>query len=148
MFTFPPWEVNITGRRVDCIIRSGLRRGDRKNVRIMANRIEPSETDNTRLKKCVEVSITDTGIGIEPEALERIFDPFEQVENTASRKFQGTGLGLPITRSFIELHGGSIWAESDGEGRGSTFHFAIPVRVDYKAILTIDIGIKPKFRPL
>ena len=126
-FTSHGGKVCITGRRVDCIIKSGLRRGDGKNIRIMENEIESRETTDARLKKCIEVSISDTGIGLNPEALERIFDPFEQVENSASRKFQGTGLGLPITRSFVELHGGSIWAESNGEGKGSAFRFVIPI---------------------
>jgi signal transduction histidine kinase len=127
-FTPDDGEVRITGRRVDCIIvRSGLRQGERKNISILEHGIEGRETADTRLKKCIEVSISDSGIGIKPEALERIFDPFEQVEQSASRRYQGTGLGLAITRSFVELHGGSIWAESDGKGKGCVFHFVIPV---------------------
>jgi len=78
-------------------------------------------------QKLVRISVTDTGIGIKPEELEIIFNPFEQVENTASRKFQGTGLGLPLSRSLVELHGGRVWAESEGEGEGSTFRFVIPM---------------------
>lgn len=73
------------------------------------------------------VSVTDTGIGIHPENLERIFNPFEQAEDTASRKFQGTGLGLSLTKNLVEMHNGKIWAESDGIGKGSTFRFFIPV---------------------
>ena len=127
-FTPDDGEVRITGRRVDCIIvRSGLRQGERKNISILEHGIEGRETADTRLKKCIEVSISDSGIGIRPEALERIFDSFEQVEQSANRRFQGTGLGLPITRSFVELHGGSIWAESNGEGKGSAFRFVIPI---------------------
>jgi len=75
----------------------------------------------------IEISVSDTGIGIKPEDLDCIFDPFEQVENRTSRRFQGTGLGLSLTQSLVELHGGKIWAESDGEGKGSTFRFVIPV---------------------
>ena len=71
--------------------------------------------------------MTDSGIGIKQEDLERIFKPFEQGENSASRKYQGTGLGLSLTKSFVELHGGKIWAESEGEGKGSMFHFVIPI---------------------
>jgi hypothetical protein len=59
--------------------------------------------------------------------LERLFHPFEQVESVASRKFQGTGLGLALARSLVELHGGVIWAESEGETRGSTFRFVLPL---------------------
>jgi signal transduction histidine kinase len=75
----------------------------------------------------ISIWVSDTGIGIEKKNLERIFDPFEQVENGATRKHPGTGLGLSLTRNFVELHGGTIWAESEGEGKGSTFHFTIPV---------------------
>ena len=56
----------------------------------------------------------------------RIFNPFEQAEGTISRKYEGTGLGLSLTQKLVELHGGKIWAESEGEDRGSTFHFVIP----------------------
>jgi signal transduction histidine kinase len=75
----------------------------------------------------VMVSVTDTGIGINPEDLDRIFKPFEQADSTISRQFQGTGLGLSLTRNFIELHGGRIWADSKGEGTGATFRFVLPV---------------------
>jgi signal transduction histidine kinase len=76
----------------------------------------------------LSVWVADTGIGLEPQDMKRIFDPFEQVEGSASRKFQGTGLGLAITRKMIELHAGAIWAESAGIGKGSTFRFAIPLQ--------------------
>jgi signal transduction histidine kinase len=71
--------------------------------------------------------VSDTGIGIRKEDLERIFAPFEQVDSSASRKYAGTGLGLSLTRSLVELHGGRIWAESEGEGKGSRFAFVIPL---------------------
>ncbi len=76
----------------------------------------------------IEISVSDTGIGLNLEDLDRIFNPFEQVESSKTRKFQGTGLGLSLTKNLVELHGGRIWAESDGEGKGSTFRFIIPVR--------------------
>jgi signal transduction histidine kinase len=75
----------------------------------------------------VEISVADSGIGLVPENLERIFDPFEQVDISASRRYQGTGLGLSLTRRLVELHGGRIWAESEGTGRGSVFRFVLPV---------------------
>ena len=70
-----------------------------------------------------------SGIGLKSEDLERIFDAFEQVESSKSRKYQGTGLGLSLTRRLVELHGGRIWAESEGEGKGSTFYLRLPVTV-------------------
>ncbi|MGA2228251.1 MAG: ATP-binding protein, partial [Syntrophobacteraceae bacterium] len=74
----------------------------------------------------VQVSIGDTGIGIKEQDLQRIFDPFEQAESSLNRRFQGTGLGLSLTRSMVELHGGKIWAESEGEGKGARFFFLMP----------------------
>jgi len=82
------------------------------------------QKDKTRF---VEVSITDTGIGISQENLDHIFEPFAQVETSYNRKYQGTGLGLSLSKTLIELHGGKIWAESEGEGKGSNFRFVIPV---------------------
>lgn len=72
------------------------------------------------------ISVQDTGIGIEPGDLTRIFKPFEQGERSRSRHFQGTGLGLSLSKKMVELHGGKIWAESAGEGRGSKFIFIVP----------------------
>ena len=75
----------------------------------------------------VIVSISDTGIGLKPEHQERVFDAFEQVDSSHTRRHPGTGLGLALARKLVELHGGRIWVESPGEGLGSTFGFAIPV---------------------
>jgi PAS domain S-box-containing protein len=74
----------------------------------------------------LEVSVSDTGIGIREEDLERIFNSFEQVESSASRRYQGTGLGLALSRRLVELHGGRLRAESMGEGRGSRFTVTLP----------------------
>jgi signal transduction histidine kinase len=76
----------------------------------------------------VEVSVADSGIGIREENLEKIFQPFVQVDSSTSRKYQGTGLGLSLTRSLVQLHGGRIWAESEGENQGSVFHFVLPAK--------------------
>ncbi len=69
-------------------------------------------------------SVRDTGIGIEPEQLARIFDAFAQADASTTRRYGGTGLGLTISRKLAELMGGSLWAESE-PGRGSVFHFSI-----------------------
>ena len=74
----------------------------------------------------VEVSVSDTGVGIAPEDQEKVFEEFRQV-GTADKKAEGTGLGLTLCRKFIELHGGKIWVKSQ-VGAGSTFTFTIPVR--------------------
>jgi signal transduction histidine kinase len=74
----------------------------------------------------VEISVTDTGIGIAPEDQEAVFEEFRQV-GTADKKVEGTGLGLTLCRKFVELHGGRIWVTSQ-VGVGSTFTFTLPVR--------------------
>jgi signal transduction histidine kinase len=74
----------------------------------------------------VEVSVSDTGVGIAPEDQEAVFEDFRQV-GTADKKAEGTGLGLTLCRKFIELHGGKIWVKSQ-PGAGSTFTFTIPLR--------------------
>ena len=73
-----------------------------------------------------EVSVADTGVGIAPEDQEAVFEEFRQV-GTADKKVEGTGLGLTLSRKFIELHGGRIWVKSE-IGRGSTFAFTLPFR--------------------
>jgi PAS domain S-box-containing protein len=73
------------------------------------------------------LSVADRGIGLKPEDRDRIFNEFEQLDSSFSRSQQGTGLGLTLTRRFVNMHGGSIWVESAGENHGSTFFVAIPV---------------------
>ncbi|MBI5933487.1 MAG: GAF domain-containing protein [Chloroflexi bacterium] len=74
------------------------------------------------------VSVHDTGIGIPPEKLEAVFQEFTQVDTSTTRKAGGTGLGLPISRRLIEMHGGRLWAESSGiNGEGSTFFVELPL---------------------
>jgi len=72
------------------------------------------------------VTVQDNGIGIAPIQLERIFGQFYQVEDPLTRKHGGLGLGLPIARAIVERHGGRIWAESDGPGKGAAFTIAVP----------------------
>jgi signal transduction histidine kinase len=73
----------------------------------------------------VEVSVTDTGIGIAPEDQAKIFEEFRQVGGDYAHKKEGTGLGLTLAKKFVELHGGRIWVESE-VGKGSTFSFTLP----------------------
>jgi signal transduction histidine kinase len=75
----------------------------------------------------LRITVSDTGNGIEQADFERIFNPFEQVDTSETRAFEGSGLGLAITRKLLELHGGAIWAESAGHGKGSAFHCVVPV---------------------
>jgi signal transduction histidine kinase len=74
----------------------------------------------------VHVSVADTGIGISPADLQRLFEPFQRLDNPLAQQADGTGLGLAISKKFVELHHGRIWAESR-ESQGSTFHFTLPL---------------------
>jgi signal transduction histidine kinase len=76
----------------------------------------------------VEVAVRDTGSGIAPEDQELIFEEFQQARGgDAGKRREGTGLGLPLSRKFVELHGGRLWVES-APGAGSTFRFTLPLR--------------------
>jgi signal transduction histidine kinase len=75
----------------------------------------------------VEISVSDTGIGIAPEDQAKIFEEFRQVGSDHAHKTEGTGLGLTLAKKFVELHGGKIWVESK-VGKGSTFSFTLPER--------------------
>ena len=74
----------------------------------------------------VHISVSDTGIGISPGDLQRLFEPFQRLDNPLAQQADGTGLGLAISKKFVELHRGRIWAESH-ESQGSTFHFTLPL---------------------
>jgi signal transduction histidine kinase len=80
----------------------------------------------SRRDGAVEISVTDTGVGIAPEDQAAIFEEFRQVGSDETRKQEGTGLGLTLAKKFVELHGGRIWVESE-VSRGSTFTFTLPV---------------------
>jgi PAS domain S-box-containing protein len=75
----------------------------------------------------VQVSVTDSGMGIAPEFLPRVFDRFSQADSGSKRRHGGLGLGLAIARYLVERHGGTIRAESDGRGRGARFFFRLPL---------------------
>ena len=75
----------------------------------------------------VTISVTDNGIGLEANDCEKVFETFTQVESDLKYKTPGTGLGLPLSRKFIELHGGRLWVESDGKNKGCRFSFTIPI---------------------
>jgi len=77
----------------------------------------------------VVAELSDSGIGIEPEALTRIFTAFEQADRSITQQFGGLGLGLAISRALVELHGGSMCARSEGRNRGATFRVELPLTV-------------------
>ncbi|WP_428307230.1 ATP-binding protein [Lacipirellula sp.] len=81
-----------------------------------------------RVDSHVELTVTDSGIGIKPDLLPYIFDRYRQADASISRSYGGLGLGLAIVRNLVELHGGVVSADSAGEGRGSTFIVSLPIR--------------------
>ncbi len=75
----------------------------------------------------VEIAVTDTGIGIKPDDLSRLFQEFVRLDTAIAQRAEGTGLGLALTKKLVELHGGEISAASEGEDRGSTFTVRLPL---------------------
>jgi signal transduction histidine kinase len=75
----------------------------------------------------VQVSVKDSGLGIDEGDIPELFKPFSQIVSDVSRKQRGTGLGLALSKGIIEAHGGKIWVKSEGLGKGSTFIFSLPV---------------------
>ena len=100
------------------VVNNALKFTDKGDVRIRADR----RGEN------ILIQVRDTGMGIPPEKLEAIFQEFTQVDTSSTRKAGGTGLGLPISRKLIEMHGGRIWAESTGvPGKGTTLFVELPL---------------------
>jgi GAF domain-containing protein len=123
------------GRTID--ERLGTLRGDERKVKqvllnLLSNALKFTPEGGridvyARLQDgAAEIAVADTGVGIAPEDQEAVFEEFRQV-GTADKKIEGTGLGLALSRKFIELHGGRIWVKSQ-VGHGSTFTFTLPVR--------------------
>src|SRR5262249_15288664 len=121
------------GRAIDD--RVGLIRGDERKVKqvllnLLSNALKFTpeggriDVRAAMTDSMAEISVADTGVGIAPEYQEAIFEEFRQV-GTADKKVEGTGLGLALSRKFIELHGGRIWVKSH-VGQGSTFSFTLP----------------------
>ena len=128
------------GLEVRSLIPSALPNvwGDRARVRqvlanMLANAVKFTERGSVSVSASsaegwVTISVTDTGVGITPEAQAYVFDEFRQADSSTTRRYGGTGLGLAISKRLITLHGGRIWVDSE-VGKGSTFHFTLPIRV-------------------
>lgn len=80
-----------------------------------------------RVNSHVEIAVSDTGLGIKPEFLPFVFDRFRQADSSIARTYTGLGIGLAIVRHLVELHGGSVRAQSEGEGKGATFTIKLPL---------------------
>jgi signal transduction histidine kinase len=126
-FTPQNGSVHISARDISCRVRPGLRRSDPATLQVIQpfDRRDDSPSESTR--NGLEVVVKDSGIGLKPDFLPRVFNRFEQIDGSRARNYTGTGLGLALTKALVELHGGTIEAESEGEGKGCTFRFIIPV---------------------
>jgi len=93
------------------------------------------------------ISVKDTGIGIEPEAMHRIFNPFEQGEQAVQRRYGGLGLGLAISKSLAQAHGGTLIAHSDGRQRGATFTLTLKTVAPPARVVRLAAPV-PEIRPL
>jgi CheY-like chemotaxis protein/HPt (histidine-containing phosphotransfer) domain-containing protein len=115
-------------------------------VQVKLLSIKPDETQKHSLLH-LNFSVRDTGIGIQPQRLERLFKPFSQGDASTARHYGGTGLGLAISKQLVELMGGKMWAESS-PGAGSTFHFTINFQADTQSAPFALVGPQPKLADL
>ena len=97
-------------------------------MQIVENIDESTITPSNHLKRCLKISVTDSGIGIDPGKISQVFSRFVQLDASRARNYEGTGLGLSLTKQLVELHGGKIWAQSPGLDQGATFSFIIPTK--------------------
>jgi signal transduction histidine kinase len=115
-------------------VRADSRRVEQVLLNLLSNSLKFTEKGSIRITcslpgDFVRISVTDTGIGIKREDLDKLFRPFTQIETGLARQYEGTGLGLSISKRLVILMGGTITVESE-PGKGSTFSFTLPVRYD------------------
>lgn len=116
-------DETMIGRVITNLIHNGLKFTETGGVTVSAQRISsPETTDGT---DWIQVSVADTGVGIPPDEINRIFERFYKVDRARNRQQSGTGLGLAIAKHIVEAHGGRIWAESNGKS-GTIFYFTLP----------------------
>ncbi len=132
-------------------------RADRTRIRqvilnFLSNAAKFTEEGHIKLStwtddEFVYIGVEDTGIGIAEEDQAKVFEEFRQVDGSSTRKAGGTGLGMPISKHFVEMHGGRMWLESE-RGKGSTFYFCLPLRqkveIDDPELAAVEIDPERK----
>jgi PAS domain S-box-containing protein len=97
-----------------------------------------------RVNSSVEIIVSDTGVGIDPDFLPHIFERFRQADSGTTRQHAGLGLGLAIVRNLVEMHGGTVYATSGGEGEGATFRVRLPLRIVHPEVQPEQRRVHPR----
>jgi two-component system sensor histidine kinase VicK len=126
-------HVMIDGKRLSIALTNFLENAIKYNIE---NGEVIVRVDQVPGKPFVEVSIKDTGIGIPPESIDKLFKKFYRAENAVASQTEGSGLGLYMAKGIVNAHGGEVWAESE-VGRGTIMHFTLPT----------DPNLIPKHEP-
>jgi signal transduction histidine kinase/BarA-like signal transduction histidine kinase len=137
-------EIRLVGHLTSdpCIIKGDVQRLQQILRNLLSNAIKftpeggqvevslaTDETDNLSASSVAQITITDTGVGIDPDFLPHIFEYFQQADSSSTRSHDGLGLGLAIVHQLVALHGGKIYATSEGAGKGATFTIHLPSQV-------------------
>jgi len=124
-FTPDGGSVNMSARIVDC--RLSIEDLKKRNLDVSSMTSQASTINH---QPCIEISVSDTGIGIASEDQEMVFEEFYQLKGKTTDKSPGTGLGLSLVKRLVEMHGGKVGIESEALGQGSRFFFTIPLRYE------------------
>jgi len=125
------------------LLNNAIKFTERGTITISINSRPPDEEDLARDTRTIEISVADTGIGIAPEHIDRIFDTFAQGDDSTTRRYGGTGLGLSIVKAFVAKMGGTIQVTSE-EGKGSTFSFSLKLKISSNAPDMVPVSINTK----
>ncbi|KAL9115703.1 MAG: hypothetical protein Q9227_000071 [Pyrenula ochraceoflavens] len=124
------------------LVGNAIKFTEHGEVKVRISQSEYLSSSCTADEFAFEFEVSDTGIGIESDKLDLIFDTFQQADGSTTRKFGGTGLGLSISKKLVHLMGGTVWVTSD-YGRGSNFHFTCLARIAPQDISVLSSQLHP-----
>ena len=133
-FTPDGGSVTVSAQQVEKTIKQESHNSGGEVLCMLQNQEQTEAPAGMACGRYVEFAVADNGIGVKPADRERIFNQFEQADGSSQKKFQGKGVGLSLSKRYVELHGGRIWVESEGDGKGSTFRFVIPDQPDKETV--------------